>query len=103
MFDHVKCVVGWTTMACHVYDHACCKVMTIVIDEMQFEDIKVQQIMWKKLIETMLKHGFPKLNFKGFMVDSAQANQNTIKIVYGFGDPYVRMVNKERTYLIHWT
>jgi hypothetical protein len=42
MFDHVKCVVGWTTMACHVYDHACCKVMTIVIDEMQFEDIKVQ-------------------------------------------------------------
>jgi hypothetical protein len=31
MFDHVKRVVGWTTMACHVYNLAYCKMMTIVI------------------------------------------------------------------------
>jgi len=42
MFDHVKCVVGWTMMACHVYDPVYCKVMTIAICDMQFEDIKVQ-------------------------------------------------------------
>ncbi len=30
--------------------------------------------MWTKFNEIRLKHGFPKLNFKGFMVDSAQAN-----------------------------
>jgi hypothetical protein len=42
MFDHVKHVVGWTTMACHVYNHAYCKVMTIAICDMQSKDIKVQ-------------------------------------------------------------
>ncbi len=45
MFDHVKCVVGWTTMVCHVYNPAYCKMMTITICDMQFEDTKVQQIM----------------------------------------------------------
>jgi hypothetical protein len=34
MFDHVKRVVGWTTMTCHVYDSAYCKVMTIVVCDM---------------------------------------------------------------------
>ncbi len=28
MFDHVKCVKKWTTMACHVYDLMYCKVFT---------------------------------------------------------------------------
>jgi hypothetical protein len=74
MFDHVMRVVGCTTMACHVYDLAYYKVVTIAISDMQSKDTKVQHIMWTKLNETMLKHGFPKLNFKGFMVDSAQAN-----------------------------
>jgi hypothetical protein len=31
MFDHVKRVQEWTTMACHVYDATYCKVMTIAI------------------------------------------------------------------------
>jgi hypothetical protein len=93
MFDHVKRVAGWTTMACHVYDHAYCKVMTIVICDMQSKDIKVQQIMWIKLNETMLKHMFPKLNFKGFMIDNTQANWNTINIVYGYGDPFVKIAD----------
>jgi hypothetical protein len=29
MFDHVKRVRQWTTMACHVYDSTYCRVMTI--------------------------------------------------------------------------
>jgi hypothetical protein len=29
MFDHVKGVQGWTTMACHVYDLAYCKIMIL--------------------------------------------------------------------------
>jgi hypothetical protein len=74
MFDHVKRVVGWMTMVCHVYDLVYCKVLTITICDMQFENIKVQQLIWTKLNETMLKHGFPKLNFKGFMANNAQAN-----------------------------
>jgi len=48
--------------------------------------------MWTKFNETMLKHEFPKPNFKGFMADNAQANWNIIRIVYGSGDPFVRMV-----------
>jgi hypothetical protein len=42
MFDHVKRVVDWTTMACHVYNPASCKVMTITICDMQSEDTKAQ-------------------------------------------------------------
>jgi hypothetical protein len=34
MFDHVKRFQGWRTMACHVYDHVYCKVMSIAIDDM---------------------------------------------------------------------
>ncbi len=49
MFDHVKRVVGWTIMACHVYDSAYCKVMTIANCDMQFEDTEAQKIMWTKL------------------------------------------------------
>ncbi len=71
MFDHVKRVVGWTTMACHVYDRVYCKMLTTVVCDMQYEDIKVQQLMWKKLNEMMLKHGFLKPNFKRFMVNNA--------------------------------
>jgi len=35
---------------------------------------KLNKSCGQKLNETMLKHGFPKLNFKGFMIDNAQAN-----------------------------
>ncbi len=45
-----------------------------MICDMQSEDTKAQKIMWTKLNETMLKHKFPKSNFKEFMVNSAQAN-----------------------------
>ncbi len=102
MFDHVKRVVGWTTMTCHVYDSAYCKVMTIVVCDMQFEDTEAQQIMWPKFNDIMQKHGFPKPNFKGFMVDNTQANWNVMRIIYGSGDPFMRMIDKEYTCLFHW-
>jgi hypothetical protein len=34
MFDHIKHVQGWTTMAYHVYDLVYCKVVTITIYNM---------------------------------------------------------------------
>jgi hypothetical protein len=64
---------------------------------------KVHQIMWTKLNDMMLKHGFPKPNFKGFMVDNAQANWNTIRIVYGLRELSTTMVDKECTCLFHLT
>ena len=38
MFDHVKCVTNWTTMACHVYDATYQRVMTIACCDFQSED-----------------------------------------------------------------
>jgi hypothetical protein len=35
MFDHVKRVLEWTTMAYHVYGATNCKVMTIAVCDMQ--------------------------------------------------------------------
>jgi hypothetical protein len=58
--------------------------------------------MLTKLNEMMLRHEFPKPNFKGFMANNAQANWNVVKIVYGFQDPSIRMVDKEHTCLFHW-
>jgi hypothetical protein len=103
MFDHVKRVKEWTTMACHVYDAAYCKVMTIAICDMQSEDTKVQCIMWRELNDLMAKNGVENTNFKGFMADSAQANWNAVLIIYGSGDPKVPIENRERTCLLHWT
>ena len=38
MFDHVKRLKDWTTMACHVYNSRYCKVLTIACCALQFED-----------------------------------------------------------------
>jgi hypothetical protein len=50
--------------------------------------------MWTNLNEMMLKHMFAKSKFKGFMANNTQANWSIVRIVYGYGDPYVRMVEK---------
>jgi hypothetical protein len=71
MFDHFKHVQEWTTMACHMYDGAYCKVMTIAVCDMQLEDMKVQCIMWRELNNLMKKNGVENPNFKGFIADSA--------------------------------
>jgi hypothetical protein len=101
MFDHVKSVVSWTIVVCRVYDLAYCKVMTIVVCDMQFKDTEAQQVMWTKLNDMMQKHNFPKLIFKGFMSDNAQANWNTMRIFYGSRDPSMKMIDKECTCLFH--
>ncbi len=103
MFDHVKRVQNWTTMACHVYDATYCRVMTIAVCDMQSEDSAAQTVVWNNLNAVMARHDIPNPNFKGFMADSAQANWNSIRVVYGSGDASVPIENKERTCLFHWT
>ena len=103
MFDHVKRVKDWTTMACHVYDSKYCRVMTIAMCDMQSEDAEAQQLFWENLNNTMKNHGLEETNFKGFMADSAGANWHAVRRVYGSGDKDKPMDNKERTCLFHWT
>ena len=40
MFDHVKRVVGWTTLGCHIYDLDYCKVMIVVVCDMMYEMVE---------------------------------------------------------------
>jgi hypothetical protein len=71
MFDHVKCVKHWTTMACHIHDSAYCRVIMIAVCDMQSEDIATQMVLWKNLNDVMARHSIPEPKFKGFMADSA--------------------------------
>jgi hypothetical protein len=103
MFDHVKCIKKWTTMACHVYDSTYCSVMTIAVRDMQSEDATAQSVLWKNLNAVLARHGVPEPKFKGFMVDSAQANWNAIREIYGSGDAAIPMKDQERTCLFYWT
>ncbi len=57
--------------------------------------------MWTKLNDMMQKHDFPKPNFKIFMANSAQTYWNAIIIIYGSREPYVKMIDKDRTCLFH--
>jgi hypothetical protein len=71
MFDHrVKHVKKWTIMACHIYDMAYCKVMTIIICYMQFKDMEIQCMLWRRLNAIIEKKKLGMLIFKGFMVNS---------------------------------
>jgi hypothetical protein len=74
MFDHVKRVKHWTTMAYHVYNSAYYRVMMIAVCDMQLEDAATQMVLWKNLNDVMARHGIPKPKFKGFMANCAQAN-----------------------------
>ena len=102
MFDHVKRVDKWTTMACHVYDSRYCKVLTVAICDMQSEDHIAQILFWENLNKVMANNGVPNVNFKGFMADSAQANWMAVRRVYGSGDPKVPMEDRERSCFFHW-
>ncbi len=48
------------------------------------------------------RKGLGMFVFKGFMANGVQANQNDVCIVYGIGDPLMKMVDKKQTYLFHW-
>ena len=90
-------------MACHVYDTKYYKVMTIALCDMQSKDAKAQELFWTQLNSVMRENGVEDVNFKGFMADSAQANWNAVRKVYGNGDPAVCMEGREHTCLFHWT
>ena len=102
MFDHVKRVANWTTMACHVYDASYQRVLTIACCDFQSEDKDAQLVFWKNLNHVMGRHGIHKPQFQGFMADSAQANWNAVRIIYGSGDPKIPMEGRERTCYFHW-
>jgi hypothetical protein len=51
---------------------------------------KIQKL---KVIIERKELGTP--TFKGFMIDGAQANWNDVHIVYGTGNPTMKMVNKK--------
>ncbi len=61
--------------------------------------LKFNDLCGQSFNETMLKHKFPKPDFKGFMVDSAQINWNAVIIIYGLKDPSIKIVDKECTCL----
>ena len=103
MFDHVKRVRDWSTMACHVYDATYCRVMTIASCDMQSEDTEAQLVFWKNLNSVMERNGVAAPNFKGFMADNAQANWNAVRILYGNGNKEDKMEDRERSCLFHWT
>ncbi len=42
MFDHVRHVNEWSTMACHVYDAEYKKVMAVATCDMQSENTEIQ-------------------------------------------------------------
>ena len=95
MFDHVKCVKKWKTMACHVYNSTYCRVLTIAICDMQSKDATAQSVLWKNFNVVLMRYGIPEPKFKGFMVDGTQAKWKAIRIIYGSGDATIPMKDQK--------
>ena len=53
MYDHVKRIHGWTTMACYVYDSIYQRMMTIACCDFQSKDKDAQVIFSKNLNHIM--------------------------------------------------
>ena len=88
--------------ACHVYDWTYQRVMTISCYDFQSEDKDAQVIFWNNLNHVMRRHRIPMPQFRGFMANSAQANWNAVRIVYGSGDSKVPIKGREKTCYFHW-
>jgi hypothetical protein len=73
--------------------------MTVALCDMQSEDAIAESVLWKNMIIVMEKHGIPEPKFKGFMANSAQANWNDVRIIYGSGDATIPIKDQERTCL----
>ena len=71
--------------------------MTICCYDMKSEMADHQKQMWMSLITVMEKHGVKDVNFVGFMADSAQANFNAVREVFGSGQKIELMLGRERT------
>ena len=59
--------------------------------------------MWILMLALLRCHGIENVNFKGFMVDSAQTNFNAIRKIFGSGYKSIPMEGKERTCQFHWS
>jgi hypothetical protein len=79
-------------MACYVYESQYCKMLTIACCDMQFEYGVAKTFFWAILNVVIAKNGEPKVHFKGFMADSAQANWNAVRMIYGDFSPSLPMV-----------
>ena len=86
MFDHIKRIHQWTTMAAHVYDHHLQRLLTIAVCEMKLVNKENQIKFWKIFNEVVGCARLPKPKFRGFMADAAQANYNAVCHVYGVTD-----------------
>jgi hypothetical protein len=76
--------------------------MTIAVCDMQSENAAAQMVLWKNLNYIMARHNVLEPKFKGFMVDSAQANWNAVRVIYGNGDATIPMKDQERTCFFYW-
>jgi hypothetical protein len=65
--------------------------MTIAVCDMQSEDAAAQSVLWQNLNVVLARYGVPKHKFKEFMADSAQANWNAIRVIYGNGNAAIPM------------
>jgi hypothetical protein len=61
----------------------------------------VQCVMWQTK-QGDCKNGLFNPNFKGFMVNNAQINWNSMWTMYNFGDPSEPMVDREQIYFFHY-
>ena len=50
MFDHIKKVVGWTSLAAHVYNLIYCKMMAIIVCDMISEMAEAKEQMWRSML-----------------------------------------------------
>ena len=90
-------------MISHVHNNRYYKILTIACCDMQSEVGATYILFWKNLNFFMAKNGIPNINFKGFMVDSAQTNWNAVRVIYENGDPSLSMVAHEHTCLFNWS
>ena len=87
MFDHVKFLRDWTTMAFTSTTTNIARFKTYC--DMQVEDAWAETVFWEKLNVVMLANGVHNINFKGFMADIAQENWIDVRKIYSDGDPSV--------------
>jgi len=65
MFDHVKHVQRWMTMAYHVYDSIYYKVMMNAVNDMQYEDTETSYMCGKNSIQLLIRNGWVHLCSRG--------------------------------------
>ena len=71
--------------------------VTICVCDMKSKMAEHQKQMWRSLLMVMEKHGVKNVNFAGFMAESAQANFNAVREIFGSGNKNKSMKDKERT------